>query len=278
VSVSGLSVDSESLTFIDLADSISGLSAMSIGFWIYGVPGSRMFGNGWNQCFQVYCSSSDVRIYLNLTTGGVDVTAAGDLLAGDTWKHVLITWAQNGTLYIYVNGVVGNNGASGDFAIAASAVDIRLFREGAGNYGSGVYEDLAIWDRQLTVADALSLYGGRLSAAFIPNGLLAHYALHVPGDAVYEAVADGDLGLIDLTGQQVAATIEAAPEWSQNSPSLHWPSRPAGVLDAVSVEGPFDVQAQQLFAPGAATGEAFSPGSAAGEVFAPGAVAAEIDA
>jgi len=140
------------------------------------------------------------------------------------WQHIGLTY-DGGTLTGYLNGLAGGTTYSASGSLQNTSNNLGLGTYGTSSYLDGNLEDRAIWNRALSAEEIKSMYQARVRAGFFPEGLIQWWPLDVPGDGIYDAFADGDYGGRDLTGT-LPAQLGTAPDWSEDSPGLHWPTRP----------------------------------------------------
>jgi len=156
-------------------------------------------------------------------------TAAGALTIG-SWQHVLVCWngADSGAIYVdgtdATSSIDPGDGQIGDDSGAALLLASRS-TPAASYFADAYLEDVAIWNRQLPTGQIQALAAG-VRAGFVPAGLVSWWPLHVPGDEVYHAYADGDLGGQDHGANSNHAALGVAPSWSTDGPRVHWPSGP----------------------------------------------------
>lgn len=125
--------------------------------YILGVEGGQLHPEVWNDA------------------GSAHAFSAGNIPSG-TWTHVGITWATNGDLIAYVNGVAAGSSPAGTMPIGGNSEPLII---GGSPWStsplyfpvSGSIDDIGIWDRALTPAELLDVYNsgstgiGRLAAA-----------------------------------------------------------------------------------------------------------------
>ena len=149
-----------------------------------------------------------------------------DSVPSDAWVHIAMTYDDTADeVRFYIGGNL-DSGSPVAFTTVMTEGTTRLTvgrRSGADRW-DGHLEDVAIWNRRLSAQEIASAARGRLVAGFLRDGLTGWWPLHAPGDAVFDNVAAGDLGLQDFSGNGTPADdfINGSPEWSTDVPGLHW--------------------------------------------------------
>lgn len=151
----------------------------------------------------------------------------GDAITVDgNWHHLAVTVDRDGTMDFYLDTVLDSNAGTLNGNVSnSSPLILNDWTTAGGLHASVRYEDVGIYSGVLlTAAQIASIYNARLRLLFFPNGLVSYWPMHVPGDGVYHAAVNGDLGLTDQSLNSSDFTVGTGGIWSQDSPGLHWPS------------------------------------------------------
>jgi len=230
MSVHCVEADSEWVAaFEGVAYLLSGLSAVSVAGWMKPTTlvGNSVLLNAWTQGDtstqrnQVLFRGNGTELQCYVYTGGSSGGNVGKTLSTGVWQHVGLTY-DGSTLIGYLNGLPGGTTYSPSGVIATDNPGLALSGYSS-TYYDGLAEDRAIWNRALSADEMYSMYSARLRAGFFRDGLIQWWPLDVPGDGVYNAFVNGNYGGRDLAGAY-PAFLGTAPDWSTDSPGLHWPS------------------------------------------------------
>lgn len=109
-------------------------------------------------------------------SAGVPHSFSAGTVPSNTWTHLAITWATNGNLIVYVNGVASVSTAAGTSPIGSNSEPLII---GGSPWSTsplyfpveGSIDDIGIWDRALTPAEIMDVYNaigtgiGQMNAA-----------------------------------------------------------------------------------------------------------------
>jgi hypothetical protein len=115
----------------------------------------------------------EVAVYGN----GTIAYNTGHFISDTNWHHIIVTGNSDGTVIVYVDGVlVFSHTTAGDIIAITNIAGGSFGREHYGNYYiSGAMDEIAIWSRVLSQSEITTLYnnGLALSYPFIPTSGLA---------------------------------------------------------------------------------------------------------
>lgn len=204
----------------------------SISMWLKRITdedsNETLIARGWYGTTGVWAlivSSNEVQVGV----AGSGLKQGGFIAVDGVWRHLVITVDRDGTLDTYIDTVVDVNAGTfnGDVTNAEVLGLGALFAfSNWGDHASIRFADVGIYNTLLTVDQISSIFNGRLTLEHFPKNRISYWKLDVPGDAAYHAVANGDLGLTDRSGSGNDFVLGTAPDWVQDSPGLHSPSRP----------------------------------------------------
>ena len=118
-------------------------------------------------------TSNKFRVSTNIT-GTTGYAISNDVMSTDTWYHIVYLFDRNSTLRFYINGVLQTS----TFDISgASATSIQWYEEEGftilGNFGisstyafTGIIDELAVYNRTLTVSEIQQLYNSGNGLAY----------------------------------------------------------------------------------------------------------------
>ena len=234
----------EALRTASASSLLSGLTAFTVSLWVkpetLGGTAMSWFlnaiydkdGNAERQIGMQGFFGTALQCYFYDTTDTKRGGAVGITLTTGEWQHLVFTY-DGSTVRGYRNGVVGGT----TYSIASKTIQTKSNHlllgaklGGVEKFYDGLVIDRAIYNRAWSQEEISRVYNNRLAAVYIPEGRIQYWPLDSPGDGIYHDVANGDYGLRDEDGA-LPATIDGAPEWSHDSPGLHWPSPPI-VVDA----------------------------------------------
>jgi hypothetical protein len=155
----------------------SDLNTFSVSFWFKRVPGvtstefeaiigSSTDWDNWTDGFAVYWGNgTDIIFWVN-DRDGVNTSVEYTGFADDDWHHLVAVYdGANGELKIYDNEVVAAENLTATTANLSrtGAQNFGLGRvgnlnHGSSDYGSGFYDEVAVFDRVLTNAEISQLY------------------------------------------------------------------------------------------------------------------------
>ncbi len=179
------------------ADTIKTIGSVSVWFRLETVSGNSMIfaladGTSNNNKVSINFSESNEFIRLNCRGGSTNSTldhpiTPSAIVAGN-WTHIVATWDRTANkLQILINGVAGVNSPDTDSITAwdggstADTIFLGKATNADSTYWAGHFSNYSIYDRELTVADALTLYNngvpGDLSEGIPVTGLLEWYPL-----------------------------------------------------------------------------------------------------
>ncbi|MEP4078377.1 LamG-like jellyroll fold domain-containing protein [Haloferula sp.] len=183
-------------------DAINSAGGMTISFWASGWPGrweSFLSKNGESVGWQVRRRHTNPHAVFTVrgTAGADDPTGTNNASSGQpVWRHYVGTWDADGNRKLYVDGVedlattlTGDTSGGGptDGPGGAAAFDL-LFGARHNNdttYGQffgGPIDDVAIWSRAITAAEALQLANNPLSVVIVNTD--------TDGDGLFDAEED----------------------------------------------------------------------------------------
>ncbi len=154
----------DSIEVVDSASLRSPTNAISISAWVHpevtncvvickGVN-KRQYGLFWdaqNMYINDWCGESRVDVIFH---------NCPSLPMVGTWQHVVATW-DGKTMKVYLNGtIIGEESASGVWAINSVNLFIGKDSPGATDYYLGYLDELAIWNRALTADEVARLAAG----------------------------------------------------------------------------------------------------------------------
>ena len=118
------------------------------------------------------------------TNSTLDYTITPSQIESAGWTHIIVTWDQTGPRKgIFINGAASasNTTAMTAYATTANTIFLGKATNADNTYWPGHFSNYSIYDRELTVADALTLYNngvpGDLSEGIPVTGLLEWYPL-----------------------------------------------------------------------------------------------------
>src|SRR5262249_36729052 len=152
-------------------------NTLSISAWVLaeGRPTWASIAKNWGVSlagpfhFGLRDTAGDLDIFITTTSGQFNVREGQPIPTGQ-WQHVMFT-ADGAMLRLFRNGeLVGSAPYSGNFvnpSIAALGIGVKLNDSGtaadtgAPGYWQGKIDDLAIWHRALSAAEAQAIYEAR---------------------------------------------------------------------------------------------------------------------
>lgn len=139
----------------------TGLSAVTVGAWIFGT-GGRIINRGTNDIlFQLF--GGKLQVFINNGNPGVGTT--NQVVSSNGWTHVAFTWSTAGGVAIFVNGnavsVSGNTAVSTINDSGASNLRFGAYaNDGTVERFTGLIDDVRIYNRALSAPEVVKLYNG----------------------------------------------------------------------------------------------------------------------
>jgi len=97
---------------------------------------------------------------LKADNGGAQVGAFNATLGTSTTHHIVVTKDETGnSIHIWLNGVDSGNGVVGTAEGGVNKLDLGK-NNGGGGYTSGIFDDVAVFNRVLTDTEIGNLYNG----------------------------------------------------------------------------------------------------------------------
>ncbi len=168
---------------VDTGSDMIGTGDDSVSAWIY----ARSYGeNGYgriieNGQFIVYLFSADSGFSLAVRNTGGDAFAASNSILLNRWINIVGTKTSNGTVNLYVNGILsGVANQAGGTPVAGNTNVILGNNSGQTLTFDGYIDEVRIYNRILTTSEITELYtqGNRVvSNGVMTKGLIAHYSL-----------------------------------------------------------------------------------------------------
>lgn len=109
--------------------------------------------------------------YKQVTVESTDAVNYNITLSTDTWYHIVCTY-DGTTMQMYLNGLLVGSASSTANASAGTGVytdGVDIGSTGTGGYLSGVVDDLAVFNRLLTIEEVETLYYASGTSAFHPD-------------------------------------------------------------------------------------------------------------
>ncbi len=194
----------------------------SIAFGTSGYPLHYIFGRGNGTTINVdnrdavyvggiYAGITPSRLYF--VSGASGISAFGSsVLVPNTWYHTLLV-RDGDNVKVYLNGVkeveaaIAWGGGAGDHFAAANRVDYTVTPSGLGM--TGLYDEVAVWNRALTATEARNLY---LAAFSAPSNHYSRTVLADNPEAYWRLDEVAPIGsAIDATGHGHDFTYPTAP-------------------------------------------------------------------
>jgi hypothetical protein len=168
----------------DVAD-LRGLSAMTLCVWVKAADASTAYRRIVEHEDNIYFWSENGNFRFTIhgsSSQAISTTAP----AAGVWQHVLVTYQSGQPAKIYVNGVWEDDSNGNQVAMPSN---VQTFQIGARRGGSGApsnffygeMDDVAVWNRVLTVAEIEALagknsggYNGRALPATVTPGTLIY--------------------------------------------------------------------------------------------------------
>lgn len=136
---------------------------------------------------------------------------ATDVLTAGTWIHLAITWTNNGTFLLYVNGAQANSTALATSTVSYGTSVASIGRDATdGNYTNGVIDDVYFWSVQLTAAEIALLYNSRVKGfgrQLQPASLVDYWGLDDQPDGTS---FDGDTAFDHMDGTDNGTGVDGA--------------------------------------------------------------------
>ena len=147
-------------------------------------------------------------------SAGVAYAFSAGNIPSNTWTHVAITWATNGNLIAYVNGVSTVSASAGALPIGTNSEPLII---GGSPWSTsplyfpvgGNLDDIGIWNRALTPAEMLAVYNSvstgiahvkeKIGLALYPNPAGSSVSITSAAD-----MAGQSYQMLDATGRKVA--------------------------------------------------------------------------
>lgn len=169
-------LSSASATFNGTSDKIttaadigSGISALSVAFWIYvgditsqATVAAQWLTTGNQRGWSVECNTSEkMQLWLSSDGSGAEGETTATALTQSTWTHVTITYDGTNVRF-YLNGVLDTTSATSVATIFDSTNNIIVgaVNSGAAQFFPGRLADFRVYKSTLTAAEAASLYQG----------------------------------------------------------------------------------------------------------------------
>lgn len=109
--------------------------------------------------------------YKQVTVESTDAVNYNITLSTDTWYHIVCTY-DGTTMQMYLNGLLVGSASSTANASAGTGVytdSVAIGSTGTSGYLSGVVDDLAVFNRLLTIEEVETLYYASGTSAFHPD-------------------------------------------------------------------------------------------------------------
>lgn len=147
------------------------------------------------------------------SAGEAHAFSAGNI-PSNTWTHVAITWATNGSLVAYVNGVAADSIPAGSLPIGSNSEPLVI---GCSPWSvspmyfpvSGGLDDIGIWSRALSPSEVMNVYSSLTTGvasveapsafSLYPNPAETTVSIRVSADR-----AGGRYSVLDAVGRTVA--------------------------------------------------------------------------
>ncbi|HPR18290.1 MAG TPA: LamG domain-containing protein, partial [Candidatus Cloacimonadota bacterium] len=108
------------------------------------------------------------------TASGVTIAASADL-EDDNWHHVAMSWAKNGNMVTYLDGVMQNTRAAADVNLPVIDSGGRLGSYGSSEYLTGSLDEVRIWNVERSQIQIQSTMNTTLTGS--ESGLVAYYKM-----------------------------------------------------------------------------------------------------
>ena len=257
----GSAVEVAANKYVDLGDvaNFDSGDAFSYGAWINVRPGnrgsaviSRMNDGNAHRGWDLYLAGDRVIAHvINTWPSSALKVETQDKLKTNQWQHVLVTYdgsAKAAGIAIYINGkksklTVRNNNLSGT---TKSSVSLKIGRRTPGSPFNGLVDEVRIYNRQLTAAEASSLAGGGGVAE-----LLA-IALKKRSPQQTRALVDYYLANHSPEYQEISARLQqvsqekASLESQGNTATLVWKERAKPRQAYILIRGAYDKQGEPV--------------------------------
>lgn len=137
---------------------------------------------GNNDYFITQTAGGNIQISVWNGTSGIN-TNGGASRGLNRWSHVVTRFASNTSRAIHINGTTQTTNAT-DSAQTSQVLEAVILgqAESASRYFVGYIGHAAIWNADLSLADAASLGRGKSPLSIRSANLVAYWPLNVPGD------------------------------------------------------------------------------------------------
>ncbi len=134
--------------------------AITVGAWVKPnnvTPESEIVAKyGGYKGFILRISGGTAVIYI--TTPSVTPAATKSGIINDNWHHIVGVWDGSSTIKVYVNGVKGTDASATAMTNAEVTLMIGRWSHADGGYFNGTIDDVAIWNRSLSIDEIRKLY------------------------------------------------------------------------------------------------------------------------
>jgi hypothetical protein len=182
--------------------------------------------NGTSTGYILGVNSSGIYVDVWNSLGLHYTLSAGSSITADTWTHLAFTWAQNGSLIGYINGIQVGSTSGGGRALggATEALTIGKASWASSNYADGMIDEVRIWNTARTSAEIQD----NMNSAFAgtESGLLAYYRFDDVSGTVLEDLTSNNLdGTLtnmdaddwaDATGREPLKPWTSGGNWTAN--------------------------------------------------------------
>lgn len=230
VNVLGLSraFDASDTQWIDLPSTTliptSTSTSFSISYWVrmnstagFVMPFSTNDANPYMRAF----FQANGSLQYDLFDGVVNPSPnSGITFSTGTWYHVVHVLDRNSnSAYSYINGVLRGNSSAVGLGSMNSSIEFRLGQRNGANYITGYIDEVGVWNRALSNAEAIELYNG--GVGFNPYlGTNLTYTINVNDLFDNGGLNGANVTIYNATYSTSALTSAGSVEFSFNSSQI----------------------------------------------------------
>jgi hypothetical protein len=129
----------------------------------------------------VIATAGDGHLQWNAAPSRIDYDGPPRTLSNTNWHHVVFSWDRSGVISTYLDGIQVNNTPNGAARDLNSGLPTNIGQDGTGAYtdgggvgiADGTIDDVGIWRRALTPAEAVAIYQAGLGGKDLSQATVA---------------------------------------------------------------------------------------------------------
>ena len=267
--------------FSQATNFLNGLSAFSVSIWVYNTAATNAYrvdnvfatdngaGTGVSLKLNGAATGAIYTFGKGIAYGGASATANA-AMSVNTWYHLLGTVSTSGVVTLYVNGTAQTTtgtGATGAMSNSSPLV-VGANPTGANSFFKGSVDEMGVWSREITAAEAVTLYGSGTPPAYSTFGgaadvtppVVASAAVNAAGTTLTVNLTEtGSPPVLPASGATGFTLSTTGAAVTLSSPAISGTTYTATISRAIQVMETLSL----AYAPGNVTDSATTPNSMA---------------